>query len=411
MASTPLHQNRGFRRLWGGQAISNFGDWFTYVAVGVLALEQGEGLMAVAVVLLGHSLPRALLGPWAGRVIDRHDRRRILVIVSLLRALTVLAMMWAASRGALAVVQALVFVRIGLSAFIDPAGLALLPQLVAREQIVAANKVLSATWSIIFGIGVAAGGLATAWGGPLLSLAVDALTFVISAGVFASLPRPVGEEPAEIEASSSADRRGGLQLAWTQPELLRAALAKLPVSLATGGGWVLLHDLGERWEPLHGLGGAALGLGLLHAARALGTGIGPLLLLGRLRESVLGVRISVVLSFLAVAAFALAQHPTFVLISACVWGIGAGMNWVGASTRMQLLAANEELGRVASLDVVALSLAQSCGGLLGALVADHYDDAHLAAWVGVGLGALGWLLVGALVHLAHLRAQRATMGS
>ena len=406
MASTPLHQSRGFRRLWGGQAISNFGDWFTYVAVGVLALEQGEGLMAVAIVLLGHSLPRALLGPWAGRVIDRHDRRRILVVVSLLRALTVLAMMWAASRGALAAVQALVFVRIGLSAFIDPAGLALLPQLVAREQIVAANKVLSATWSVIFGLGVAAGGLATAWGGPLLSLGIDALTFVISAGVFASLPSPArSEHPPPADAPSSSDRRGGLQLAWRQPELLRAALAKLPVSLATGGGWVLLHDLGDRWA----FGGAAFGLGLLHAARALGTGIGPLALVGRLRESVLGVRLSVLLSLLAVAAFALARGPTLVLISACVWGIGAGMNWVGASTRMQLLAANEELGRVASLDVVALSLAQSCGGLLGALVADRYADAHLAAWVGVGAGVFGWLLVGALVQLARLRAQRATM--
>ena len=151
-----LVHNRGFRRLWGGEAISLFGDWFTYVAVGLLALEQGEGLMAVAVVLVGHSLPRALLGPWAGRVVDRYDRRRILVFVSLLRALTVLAMIWAASAGSLALVQALVFVRIGLSAFIDPASLALLPQLVAREQIARANKLISATWSVVFALGVAA---------------------------------------------------------------------------------------------------------------------------------------------------------------------------------------------------------------------------------------------------------------
>ena len=61
--ATRLVHNRGFRRLWAGDAISLFGDWFTYVAVGALAVEAGEGLLAVAIVLLGHSLPRALLGP------------------------------------------------------------------------------------------------------------------------------------------------------------------------------------------------------------------------------------------------------------------------------------------------------------------------------------------------------------
>ena len=91
-----LARNPGFRRLWSGDVISLFGDWFTYVAVGTLVVEGSQGLLAVAVVLLGHTLPRGVLGPLAGRIADRHDRRTIMVVVSLLRALSVGGMMLAA---------------------------------------------------------------------------------------------------------------------------------------------------------------------------------------------------------------------------------------------------------------------------------------------------------------------------
>jgi len=394
-----LVRNPSFRRLWGGNAISLFGDWFTYVAVGVLALEQGEGLMAVAVVLVGHSLPRALFGPWAGQLIDRYDRRTIMVTASLLRALTVVFMILAAREGALGVVQALVFVRIALSAFIDPAGLAMLPQLVEREQIARANALLSATWSVMFAVGVAAGGLVTAWAGPVASLAVDALTFVISAGVFATLPRCLPAATADVGRGARSPKIRGLSLAWAEPEILRAALGKLPVSIANGGAWILLHQVGGAGL----LGPTALGLGILHAARAVGTGVGPLIFVGPLRASVLGMRVSVGLSLVAVVGFALVESPVLLVSAAFVWGVGAGANWVASSTRMQLLSKTEELGRIASLDSVSFSLAQSVGGLLGAVVADALAEPELAAWAGAAGGLLGWLGVGLLVRVAGAR--------
>ncbi|MGB1013557.1 MAG: MFS transporter, partial [Nannocystaceae bacterium] len=95
-----LALNRGpFRRLWLGDAVSLFGDWFSYVAVGVLALgsdASGGELLAVAVVLVAHSLPLAVLAPLAGRFADRYDRRAIMVGASLLRGLAVLGMITAA---------------------------------------------------------------------------------------------------------------------------------------------------------------------------------------------------------------------------------------------------------------------------------------------------------------------------
>jgi MFS family permease len=394
--------SRDFRRLWLGNAVSLFGDWFTYVAVGALVVEAGEGLVAVAIVLLGHSLPRALLAPWAGRIVDRHDRRTIMIVASLLRALTVLAMIAAARAESLVALQALVFVRIAFSAFIDPAATAILPQLVEREHIAKANAILSATWSVMFGVGVVAGGVVTALGGPMWSMAIDAGTFVISAGVFASLPRALPKAP-----SAGADRERtqarAWSIAWARPEILQAALGKLPASLANGGAWVLLHQLAGTGV----FGTTAMGLGMLHAARAVGTGVGPLIWVRGLRASVFGLRASVVLTLVGVASFALAGASALAIVAALLWGVGSGANWVTASTRMQILSDNDQLGRVASVDLVAFSLAQSAGGLVGAWLADTLLRPELSAWVGVAGGLLGWLGVGALVRLSGRRADAA----
>src|SRR5690606_34431378 len=108
-------------------------------------------------------------------------------------------------------------------------------------------------------------------------------------------------------------------------------------------------------------------------------------------------------------AFALADGPALTLAAALLWGIGVGANWVTASTRMQVLTDNDQLGRVASVDLVAQSLAQCVGGLLGAWLADRWLDPSLAAWSGAVAGLLGWLGVGVLVRLSRRAGERSTM--
>ncbi|GEM_PF-450837 len=433
-----LGRNRDFRRLWFGDAVSLFGDWFTYVAVGTLVLDAGEGLIGVAVLLLGHSLPRAVLAPVAGRIVDRFDRRTIMVVASLLRAATVVAMVFAAEAEALVALQVLVFVRVGFSAFIDPAATAVLPQIVPRALVGQANAVLGATWSAMFGLGVVAGGALTAGVGPSWALGVDALTFLLSAAVFWLLPRslPGGRRGAEDQddrpaasgvlpvarggsqgdpgSSAGASQQdpgsagsgslsplseGGWSIAWARPEVLRAVLAKVPAALANGGGWVLLHQIAGSGI----FGATAVGLALLHAARAVGTGVGPLLWAGRLRGSTLGLWVSTALSLVAVGLFAVVEAPWLVLAVAGLWGVGVGANWVTAVTRTQVLTDNEQLGRVASLDLVTHSLAQGVGGLVGAVLADVSGAPEMAAWWGAGGGFLAWIAVEGLVWASSRR--------
>jgi MFS family permease len=376
----PLLRHASFRRLWLGDAVSMFGDWFTYVAVGTLALADGP--LAVALVLLAHTLPRALLAPLAGRLADRVDRRRILVGFSLLRALAVAAMIAAALADQVGAVQALLFVRMALGVFIEPAASAALPQLVPAEEIGRANAALGATYGVIFAAGVAVGGVVTAALGPTASLAIDAATFVIAAGLLATLP-PLPPGPASADGGRLAD---AWAFARADPAVLQAVLAKLPTSLANGGAWVLLHALAGAEA-----GAAALTLGLFHATRAAGLGLGPLVWarLPRLHGTAAGLHAGAWTCLAGVALFTVVRAPAALLAATWLWGLGLGANWVTASTRAQTRTPVHLLGRVAAIDLLGYTLGACVGGV-GAAVLAAWVRADAAGWFGLAAGAAAW---------------------
>jgi MFS family permease len=354
----PLLRHASFRRLWLGDAVSMFGDWFTYVAVGTLALADGP--LAVALVLLAHTLPRALLAPLAGRLADRVDRRRILVGFSLLRALAVAAMIAAALADQVGAVQALLFVRMALGVFIE----------------------LGATYGVIFAAGVAVGGVVTAALGPTASLAIDAATFVIAAGLLATLP-PLPPGPASADGGRLAD---AWAFARADPAVLQAVLAKLPTSLANGGAWVLLHALAGAEA-----GAAALTLGLFHATRAAGLGLGPLVWarLPRLHGTAAGLHAGAWTCLAGVALFTVVRAPAALLAATWLWGLGLGANWVTASTRAQTRTPVHLLGRVAAIDLLGYTLGACVGGV-GAAVLAAWVRADAAGWFGLAAGAAAW---------------------
>ena len=175
------------RRFWLAGLVSQLGDWLSYVAVSVLALEQGTGAVAVAMVLIAHSLPHALLAPLGGVLADRFDRVQLMVVARLLQAVATAGLLVAATQGHLGAVFGLLLLRTSLGALALPAQQALLPTLAGRDGILLANKVLSGSWSLMFTVGMALGGLLSQLG-PGLALALDTGTFLVSAALLATLP-------------------------------------------------------------------------------------------------------------------------------------------------------------------------------------------------------------------------------
>lgn len=363
-AGALLRRHRGLARLATGEVVSMLGDWFTYVAVSVVVLEAGSGLLGVALVLIAHTLPRTLAAPFAGWLIDRVELRPrrvgVLVVASLVRGVCVLVMLVSVQLGAVWMLQLALVARMASGAFVDAASSAVLPALVHPEELGLANTIRGTYWSVVFALAVVLGGAATASLGVEFALAVDALSFFMAAAIFGGMERAPRGPATEAEAFDS--RRIRLR---QRPDVLHAALSKVPVAIANGAGWIALHAISESWRHV------ALGVGLLHGVRAVGTGVGPLAWHGHrhLGASRRGVDASIAVALFGVALFALSESPWGWLLASLLWGVGVGANWVASCTRVQELTPDAWLGRVSALDIGAQTVAQCLGGLIAALLA------------------------------------------
>src|SRR6476660_1934538 len=88
-----LRSNRNFRLLFVGQTVSQLGDWFNAVAVYALLLDLTGSATAVAWMLIVQFLPVAIVGPLAGVVVDRVDRRRVMIAADIFRGVLILGLL------------------------------------------------------------------------------------------------------------------------------------------------------------------------------------------------------------------------------------------------------------------------------------------------------------------------------
>ncbi|MEP7379049.1 MAG: MFS transporter, partial [Chloroflexota bacterium] len=180
-----------FAAYWLAQTISLFGDRLHQVALGVLVYSVTQSPLATGFVFLVATLPNILLGPIAGTFVDRWEHKRVMIASDLIRAVLVIAIPFAAAMNVV-YVYPLVFVITAVSLFFRPAKVALLPRIVAEDDVMAAN---SATWTAdtladiigfpIAGLFVAFLGTAASQLG--LAFFADSATYVLSALLLAGI--------------------------------------------------------------------------------------------------------------------------------------------------------------------------------------------------------------------------------
>src|SRR5207247_1587655 len=116
-----LRTNRNFRLLYIGQAISQLGDWFNAVAVYALLLDLTGSATAVAWMLIVQFLPVTLVGPVAGVVVDRVNRRRLMIAADLLRGCVILGLLVVRRADQVWIAYAVMACTVAASAFFEPA--------------------------------------------------------------------------------------------------------------------------------------------------------------------------------------------------------------------------------------------------------------------------------------------------
>lgn len=275
-----------YRKLWVGQMVSVVGDKLNQIAMGIMVYKITGSMLQMGIMLGITVLPSALFGLVAGAYVDRWDRRRTMIVADLLRAGLVLLIPWAILNGGLASAYMLAFAVATVALFFDPAKLSLIPDLVPREQLLAANSLDSATSAISELVGLAFAGIVVATLGYARAFTLDAVSYLFSAGMIAlivSRPRPrTGAIASELEAADlplleSASPTG--QTTMPAPVLASAELELDPpeandpaagifADVAAGARYIVgtqpLRDLLALWAF------AALGLG---ASLTLGYGL------------------------------------------------------------------------------------------------------------------------------------------
>ncbi|GAA3701371.1 hypothetical protein GCM10022399_17300 [Terrabacter ginsenosidimutans] len=397
---------RPFRNLLAAGTVSSFGDWLALLATTALAAELAAGgvgeYLAVSGVFILRIAPAVVLGPLAGVVADRLDRRRTMIAGDLLRcalfvSIPVVGTLWW-------MYVAIVVIEC-ISLFWNPAKDATLPNLVPPARLEMANQLglvgsygTAPLAALVFSaLALLSGPLRTVLPGLdpegiFLAIYVDGATFLISAAIVWRLTFPA-REASETLAGQSILRTvtDGLRIVKERP-FVRGLIAGMLGAFAGGG---LVIGLATRF--VKDMGAGAPGYGMLFVAvfTGMATGIvgGPRALAGLSRPRIFGAALTsagVLLLVLAVVPVLLVALPLATVLGAVI-----GVAWVVGYTLLGLTVEDEVRGRtfalVQSLDGVVLVAVLALAPLLAAAF-----DAMLSLPRTVSLGTVHLTYTGAM---------------
>jgi dTMP kinase len=375
-----------FSRLWIAQVISSLGDWIGLIAIlAIAARVSNNSGAAVSLVMMTRVVPGFFLGTVGGVIIDRFDRRKVMVCADIGRASLLIMLPFVESVGGL------VLVSLGLEVLTllwGPAQAATVPNLVAEDQLAAANSLsLAASYgtfpiaSIIFSL---LAGFATVLGDldviaafkvdqEALALIFDALTFLASAAIVWRLPIPRVQRTSDARidwTETFREIKEGIQFIAHQP-LVRGVIIGLGFGLIGAGAMI---PLGPSFAT-EVLNGGSAAFGVLMTALGFGAAFGIVTLLWLQRRlprgtvfagAVMGVGAFLVL---AASTSTLAPAALFIgLVGAC-----AGTSYVTGFTVLQENVSDALRGRTFATLYTVIRLCLLISLTISPLWADFWD--------------------------------------
>lgn len=374
---------RDFRLMWAGGAISNLGSWLLVLAIPAHIFLVTRSLTATGLTLAADYLPLAILGPIAGVLTDRWDRRRILIATSLLSAMVVAVMLLGLAPGRYWIFYVALVAESSGDALAVPALRARIPAIVGTGPLLtSANSLSTGTSGVVRLIGGPIGGLLFAAFGVRVLIIADAISYLV-AGVAMVMTEPdldqavADQAPARCQSSIRtilADLREGLGVLVRE----RSARALLPVSVIFLAANASLTAIVVAFGVKH-LGGSGA-TGLLFSALGAGFLVGSPIL--RLTMDRLAARYLLFLTLAATAASYLLLFYSSTLLTALPAAVAVGlfgsMSLVIPQTTVQRVIPNQALGRISAVFLTGEAVATLAGALAGPLLAQAIQIHGLA---------------------------------
>jgi MFS family permease len=364
-----VFRNRNFSKMWTGQLVSTMGSALTSLAASIYVYQKTNSAMSVGLMLMATAAPSLLVGLFAGVLVDRFNRKRIMIAADLLRALLVflipflvpLSIVW---------LYVIVMITSAIGQFFDPAQESVLPEVATEEELAAANSLMAISSFGATAVGFAASGLIASAADISWAFYLDAISFLFSAAcIFLINIKPIQAE-GETNASMVIKNLGvGLRQLFDTPILRSLFTTSIPTLIAFGLSNALLLPFALR-----ALKATEFEYGLQEGLTSLGFVAGSLLMAGifdRMREGAwiaagfIGMALtSVVYSFIHSIPLAIA----IVTIS----GFFNAPAAIGRRTAVQRNTPREMRGRVNSVFFVSRDVFYLIG-MAAAGLADYFD--------------------------------------
>ncbi len=393
-----IRKNQNFRDLWIGQVISLLGDWFDLIAsASLISYLTGSGL-AIGSLFVVRMLAPFLVSPLAGVLADRFNRKKLLIAADLLRGVVVLGFLFVRTPEQIWLLYVITAIQLALSGFFFPTRNAIIPDIVSRSELGAANAISTTTWSVMLSLGAAVGGIVAGEWGNYPAFVVDSISFFCSAFfisriVYTHHLELLPESERSEQSISAAFRQyvEGLKYLKDHADILAIALQKSAVSFFVIGAFQVIQvALAEQVFVIGENGGTSLGF--IYAVAGIGTGVGPIAARFFTHDHHGRVRLVLTLSYVAGVLGLIMAAPLagfgMVLVGVFINSLGRGSIWTFSTQLLLELVPDKVRGRVFSSEFAMLTLSNAVSSAIGGWALDS---------AGMGISEILWWMAALLV--------------
>ena len=340
-----VFRNQSFMLLWVGQLISSMGSALTTLAASILVYRITGSAFSVGLMLIATAGPTILIGLIAGVIVDRYNRKRIMLTSDLLRALLIFLIPFLIPLN-INWLYLIVALTSGIAQFFDSAHASVLPEVASEEELSAANALMAVSSVGSTTIGFAAAGIIAASLDINWAFYLDALTFFASGLLilFTRVPSLPVVENTSIQAIRE-NLQAGLRVVQTVPILRSLFIVVAPIFLIFGFQNSLLLPFSIRE-----LNATEFHFGLQQSAEAIGVALGSLLMAryaDRIREGQ-WLAISYLSMAVATLIYSLSSIVSVAIFLMGVSGLLNAPSFIGRQLVIQRATPREMRGRVNS---------------------------------------------------------------
>lgn len=385
-----LKQESVLRQLSFIQLIGYFGAWFSNVAIYTLLLHMKVSAEVIAFTAMLHFLAGVVQAPLSGSIIDSFKPKKLMLSLLSIEIVATLFLMFINEVSDLWLLYILIFVKMAAASFYFTTEMSLLPKILDGSKLQKANELHSIIWSFSYTLGMALSGFVVFWFGVKVAFALDAFMFVI--GFYLLYKVDIKVEFIKTEENLLQMMRDTFRYLKRVPHAMHLMLVHAFVGLTAFDALVAL--MVDKYYA--SIIATSLALGLLHASRAVGLVIGPIVLGKWINNK--KVAYLFIFQALAVWLWAALMHDFYLSLAASVIvGLFTTTLWSYSYTLLQKNIEQKYYGRIVAYnDMLFLSSAALTSLMIGFLASNNFSLEFITVIIGSGfvVGAIyfSWIL-------------------